>query len=307
MITSQALLANAARQNHLCLRFFYDIYDSPHPATFCRILDKPKEAAGPAEPPTPPLSSGHETTPRSEPSIHISLHSELQPGSTGIVHVGTMAAGQSGPTAKVAVKLAFSRDEKSRLMEEHQIYSRLHSRGVQGIPLDIGLFVDEELLLGAEGPYALVMSYAGVSLFGRLKHASNPVKQVVNPVYIPIDSHSICRDSLLATLRSIHRADILHGDIRLSNLCATASGEAFVVDFSHASKNRSRKWKTREIKDLAYVLEMDLPMEPAAKDVEKKPVVLRRSARIKRLKRKSKVEPKNGQVKRGKSTRRKRK
>jgi predicted Ser/Thr protein kinase len=228
--------------------------------------------------------------PPPEPSIHITVDSELQPGSTGIVHIGTMAVDQSGPTAKVAVKLAFSRDEKSRLMEEHRVYTHLHSKGVQGIPRDIGLFVDEEPLLGAEGPYALIMSYAGVSLFGRSKRALDSVKQVVNPVYISIDSNRTCRDSLLATLRSIHRAGILHGDIRLANLCVTASGEAFVVDFSHATKNCSRKEKTQEIKDLTHILGMDSPSKPAAKGVEK-PVVLRRSARIREL-RKSKVEPK---------------
>ncbi|KAF8504381.1 hypothetical protein F5888DRAFT_1655232 [Russula emetica] len=266
-IDEQALLANAARQNHLCLRFFYDIYDSTHPAAFCRGVKRHRLSVC---------------------SIHITVHSELQPGSTGIVHVGTMAVDPSGLTAKVAVKLAFSKDEKSRLKEEHRVYSYLHSKGVQGIPRDIGLFVNEEPLLGAEGPYALVMSYAGDSLFGHFKRASDSV-----------------RDSLLATLRSIHSAGILHGDIRLPNLCVTASGEAFVVDFSHATKNRSRKEKAQEIKDLAHILGMDLPTEPAAKDVEH-PVVLRRSARIKELEqRKLKVEPKNEQVKRGKSTRRK--
>ena len=74
---------------------------------------------------------------------------------------------------------------------------------------------------------------------------------------------------MLATLMSIHRADILHGDIRLANLCVTDSGEAFVVDFSYATVNRSQKEKAQEIKDLAYILGIDSPTEPAAKDVEK--------------------------------------
>ena len=95
-----------------------------------------------------------------------------------------MAVDPSGPTAKVAVKLAFSRDEKSRLMEEHRVYSHLHSKGVQGIPRDIGLFVDEEPLLGAEGPYALVMTYAGVSLFRRHNLASDLIKQVLSLTYL---------------------------------------------------------------------------------------------------------------------------
>ena len=63
-----------------------------------------------------------------------------------------MAVDESGPTAKVAVKLAFSRDEKARLMEEHQVYSCLHSQDVQGIAHNIGLFANEEPLLDAEGP-----------------------------------------------------------------------------------------------------------------------------------------------------------
>jgi tRNA A-37 threonylcarbamoyl transferase component Bud32 len=301
MMTSQVLLANAARQNHLCLRFFYDIYDSPYPATFRRVPDEPKEALGPAEPPTPPLSPGGETAPPSAPTIHITVHSELQPGSTGIVHIGAMAVDPSGPTAKVAVKLAFSRDEKSRLMEEHRIYSHLRSRGVQGIPCVIGLFVDEEPLLGAEGPHALVMTYAGVSLFRSYALASDSAKQVLSFTSL-IDSNGNCRDSLLATLESIHRANVLHGDIRLPNLCVTPLGEAFVVDFGHAIESRSRKEKAQEIRQLSYILGMDSPTKPAAKAIEKP--VLRRSARIKELERKAKVEPKIEQVKRGKSTRR---
>ena len=174
-ITSQ-LLADAASQDHLCIRFFYDIYDSPHPAAFRRVSGEPKGVEGYVPPLTPPLSLGREKTPPFEPSIHITVHSELQPGSTGIVHIGTMEVAPSGPTAKVALKLAFSKDEKSRLMQEHEVYSILHSKGVQGIPRDIGLFVDEEPLLGTEGPYALVMSYAGTSLFDRTVNASDSIK-----------------------------------------------------------------------------------------------------------------------------------
>jgi hypothetical protein len=91
-----------------------------------------------------------------------------------------MAVDPLGPTAKVAVKLAFSRDEKLRLIEEHRVYSHLHSRDVQGIPRDIGLFLEEDPLLDTEGPHALVMTYAGVSLFRRNTLASDSVKQVLS-------------------------------------------------------------------------------------------------------------------------------
>ena len=200
---SQVLLANAVK---LLLIFVYDIYDSPHPAAFRRMSDEPKEALGPAEPAAPPLSPGRESTPPSSPSIRITVHSELEPGSTGVVHIGKMALDRSGLTGEVAVKLAFSRDEKSRLMEEYRTYSHLHSRHVQGIPYVIGLFVDEDLLLGAEGPYALVTSYAGVSL-SRSKDASDSLKQVLNS----IDSNLIGRNSLVATLRSIGTTEAVPG------------------------------------------------------------------------------------------------
>jgi len=187
VITAQALLASATGQNHLCLRFFYEIYDSPHPASFCRVNEL-GEPAGPTGPQPTPLFSGYEVPPLSS-GIHITVHSELPPGSTGIVHIGTMAVDQSGHTVKVAVKLAFSKDEKIRLKKEHQVYSLLQSRDVQGVPHNIGLFIDEEQLLDAEGPYALVTSYAGVSIFDHsTKHTldSVRVKQVTKSIFVSV-------------------------------------------------------------------------------------------------------------------------
>src|SRR5580658_2837812 len=102
MKTSQVLLALAAKQNCLCLRFFYDIYDSPYPAIFRRIDEAgPENAPGPAKSQNPLLSETTLMT-MSATSIHITVQSELQPGSTGIVHIGTMAVDLPGPTAKVA-------------------------------------------------------------------------------------------------------------------------------------------------------------------------------------------------------------
>jgi hypothetical protein len=93
--------------------FFYDIYDSPYPAAFHRISHEHKEAAGYIPPHMPPLSLGHERTLPPEPSIHIIVHSELQPGSTSIMHIGMMEVDPSDQTASVAVKIVFSKDEKS--------------------------------------------------------------------------------------------------------------------------------------------------------------------------------------------------
>jgi hypothetical protein len=94
----------------------------------------------------------------------------------------------SGSSIQVAIKLAFTKAEKATLEREHQLYSHLHSKGVRGIPRDFGLFVDEELLDGMEGPYALIMTYAGVSLSAREKRASDPVKLVIylGSIYLSI-------------------------------------------------------------------------------------------------------------------------
>jgi hypothetical protein len=187
MRTSQALLAHAAKQTRLYLRLNYNIYDSPHPASFRRLPDKCEIAPDPAKAAqTPALPPGGETmlTSMSESCIHITAGSEMHPGSTGIVHIGTMAVDMPGPKVEVAIKIAFSRDEKKTLANEHQIYLHLHSRHVQGIPSILGLFAD-----GAdkEGPHVLLMSYAGISL-SSMRDASNSAKYVVNPgpVYILI-------------------------------------------------------------------------------------------------------------------------
>jgi hypothetical protein len=123
--------------------------------------------------PTPPPSTIQETH---DPDhlVDVIATSELNEGSTGIVHIGTMYVWDSGLTIPVAVKLAFSKGEKATLIKEHNIYCELRSR-VSGIPRDIGLFVGEDID-GGEGPYALVLTFAGVSLLGTEKLVSSSVR-----------------------------------------------------------------------------------------------------------------------------------
>jgi hypothetical protein len=204
-----------------------------------------------------------------------------------------MEVDPSGPTVEVAVKLAFTKDEKSRLEQEHRMYSLLHSKGVQGIPCNIGLFVANDHLCGEIGPYALVMTHAGLSLFGRDrgKNASHSIKQVLHFDSVSDKSDRDHRDSLLATLMSIHRAGVLHGDIRLPNLCATPSEDAFIVDFSHATESSSRKAKANEVEELRQILGIDrgnANAKPVVEGTVEEPG-LRRSAWIKEQKRKAKV------------------
>jgi hypothetical protein len=120
------------------------------------------------------LSRASEEIDRPE-SMDIILYSELKPGSTGIVHIGEMEVEPFGPTVKVAVKLAFSKEDRLALEREHQLYSHMNSKGVHGIPQSLGLFVGLDCDDG-KAPYALVMTYAGVTLFGQKGEPSPAVK-----------------------------------------------------------------------------------------------------------------------------------
>jgi tRNA A-37 threonylcarbamoyl transferase component Bud32 len=101
----------------------------------------------------------------------------------------------------------------------------------------------------------------------------------------------LSRLSLLSTLKAIHKAGIIHGDIRLPNLCVDSAGEARIIDFSHASQDKSTEARAREITELCMILDME--SKPRTKPVtEKAPDVigLRRSTRIKEMKEKAEAK-----------------
>ena len=136
------------------LYFYYGLFKSPQPATFMRLNTGPGRR-------TSGQSNGGN---KRQKSFDIVLTSELHPGAIGVVHLGKIAFGPSGERIPVAVKLAFSIKEKETLMHEYNIYTHLHSQGVRGIPWIFGLFIDDELVEGNQGPFALVMTFAGTSL-----------------------------------------------------------------------------------------------------------------------------------------------
>jgi tRNA A-37 threonylcarbamoyl transferase component Bud32 len=93
-------------------------------------------------------------------------------------------------------------------------------------------------------------------------------------------------------LKSIHKAGVVHGDVRLPNLCTTSTEEAFIVDFSHASESRSRDAKKREVKELCQILGIEegkARAKPAVRSTVDE-TGLRRSSRIKEMMLKVKVE-----------------
>ena len=122
--------------------------------------------------------AGHSFTdflPAPKNSFRVILTEEKQPGSTGVVHIGrlscddTMCSSCGCAGSKVIAKIGFSSSEKDVLTDEHEIYTLLHEAGVKGTPKVIGLFCDMDQYEedDIEGPYALVLSYAGSSLHKR--------------------------------------------------------------------------------------------------------------------------------------------
>lgn len=106
-------------------------------------------------------------------SLVVVLTSELGRGATGIVHGGTMSLpGAEGfVDVTVAVKLAEYEEHHEYLKNEHSIYRQLTSRGVKGLPVVLGYFLDEN-----EDVSILVMTYSGRSLYHK-QEAINSTQQ----------------------------------------------------------------------------------------------------------------------------------
>jgi hypothetical protein len=94
--------------------------------------------------------------------LSIIVTSEIGRGATGLVLGGQLEveATRGCVPLGMAVKLAFTDDQRYSLREEYEVYRQLRSKGVvKGIPHAFGFFDDAE-----GGPSALIMSAAGSSL-----------------------------------------------------------------------------------------------------------------------------------------------
>ncbi|KAK2467450.1 hypothetical protein APHAL10511_000305 [Amanita phalloides] len=222
----------ANKRDVVFLYLQYGIYDSPVPASFLRSA--PSIIAR-TRCPTPPFSPRVIRTCGPEECLIIVLTSEIGRGATGVVHRGTLKLDLKSVTMAldVVVKLAFDTEQRDALESEYEIYRHLRSKGVrQGIATTLGIFDDSE---GAA--CALVMLYAGVPLCeesqGNLSISD--------------------RESVLSTLKSIHRAGVLHGDIREENILIGDSGVT-IVDFAYSKQCSNQRHKNQEFALLRHIL-----------------------------------------------------
>ena len=94
----------------------------------------------------------------------------------------------------------------------------------------------------------------------------------------------------MATLKSIHKAGVLHGDIRLPNLCLSDEGEATIIDFSHAKRYPTQEEKDNEIAELRALLGMEEEAPAKRKSHAGTVKGVRQSQRIQALQLKEDVE-----------------
>lgn len=107
------------------------------------------------------------------------LTSEVGQGAIGIVHRGTLKLNNGDRSAPldVVVKLAFDSQQRDMLRTEYETYRRLRSKGIVRGVTTLGFFDDTE-----DGPCALVMLYAGGSLFDEPERILSVTDRYVNMV-----------------------------------------------------------------------------------------------------------------------------
>jgi len=212
----------------------YDVYDSQIPAKSLRSAPIMSNTKFPTPPPSPPAISTYGL----DECLSIVLTPEIGRGATGIVHRGTLKPeiAEGSAPLNIVVKLAFDSEQRDNLRAEYEVYRRLRSKGVlRGITTALEFFDDSE-----GGPCALVILYSGVSLItepGRVLSVSD-------------------RQSALSTLTSIHRAGILHGDIRQENILVRDLGVT-IIDFGHSKQCDDQEAKDKECARLRYFLGLE--------------------------------------------------
>jgi hypothetical protein len=133
------MLARVGHCSSIQLYLRYGIYDSPIPATFLR---KPVQSQ--IDEPRKTRSSRRQARAchlKDDHHCSIILTSEATPGSTGIVHFGTLGIDiERSPVLSVGVKIACTDYEQELLTQERHIYMHLRAQGVKGIPTVLGFF-----------------------------------------------------------------------------------------------------------------------------------------------------------------------
>ncbi|KAJ3515649.1 hypothetical protein NLJ89_g1617 [Agrocybe chaxingu] len=221
----------------------YGIYRSHIPSSFLRV--GPSCATKPTKKTFKPARKLAKYPPTKYFVVTLTERA-LGSGAIGVVHAATveleLASGKKHQK-KLVVKLAFLPEQQDKLRQEFSIYLRLASAKsrVEGILPVYGLFQDVET-----GALALLMDDGGFALSERDYQIfdENPRSKVTKTEF----------ETLRGALKSIHRAGVLHRDIRLENMVADDQGRVFIIDFDCAIVDEQPSSHAAELRTLEYIL-----------------------------------------------------
>ncbi|KAG6901628.1 hypothetical protein C0995_009796 [Termitomyces sp. Mi166 len=220
-VNEEGVKKYATRCSLALLEIRYGPYNSPAPAALVRSGTKQKKVY------------------KHDEYLLLTLTSKIAEGATGVAHIARLEilVNECTYSAKVVVKIAFSKKQVKRLRHEHSVYAHLASRGVvEGIPFLFGMFEDVEM-----NAVALVMSHVGECLLTARPDPADWEKVLVSEI-VKASYHRI--------LTTIHQAGVRHRDIRSENLTIADNDEVAFIDFDRAELDPSETDKQREVEAL---------------------------------------------------------
>ncbi|TFK66382.1 hypothetical protein BDN72DRAFT_149419 [Pluteus cervinus] len=166
-------------------------------------------------------------------------------GVTGHVFTGqlrvTLLDGRSLSRGVVA-KIAYYEEARDRIRREYHVYQRLWGHGIKRIPEIYGLFEDADDLATI-----LVMERAACT-FREREPTTTENKGGLKEVLLS--------DKLMvvATVEAIHKAGVVHRDLRPENLAIALDGKPMVIDFDQSIVDPTDQLKILETKRLEDLL-----------------------------------------------------
>ncbi|TFK38660.1 hypothetical protein BDQ12DRAFT_735330, partial [Crucibulum laeve] len=239
---TRSFFHEVCRRDYMLLTLNYGIYRSAAPSSFLRCGHALVQGEGPYSLIDPKRKPAYSL----EQCLSLVLDTEIARGAVGIVHNATLSLSDAGGavvSSKVAVKLAFSSEERDKLRHEFSIYCELSKDpGVKGVLHIFGLFQDME-----DGTLALVMEHGGISVRGRELKAKNAYTAQVT-------ISKTESELFVESLKSIHNAGVRHKDIRAENMVLKDS-QVYFIDFDRAETRPTPKGLQRELHRLMNIIQ----------------------------------------------------
>ncbi|TFK66626.1 hypothetical protein BDN72DRAFT_859765 [Pluteus cervinus] len=243
LIFLQILWKEMSRRSLVLLRMTGNGLNSSYPASCIRT----GEPLSPSNP-TPPVAAlpTWKASYQSSEYFVLTLYSNCGAGATGQVYAAdlqiTLPTGRKSSRG-VAAKLSIFPKGRDQLRHEYSIYKCLWGRGVKRIPEIYGLFEDLD-----NQATILVMERVAFTFRQREPRTTENqglLKEVTQAEKV----------ACITIVDIIHRAGIIHRDLRPENLAFGQDGKPMVIDFDVALLESSERHKSHEMRCLEVLLD----------------------------------------------------